>query len=148
MGGLGDHIHKRRPGGLGAYLEPQQSAWPTRPKANAASWYEQLAQALGVPPNISDYRTPEQPILVSAPRRGPSTGPMTLKSQKSDQLEMSDAGGGVGGGGGAGGGGPELCPKMGLSIDGIICLYQCRDGSIIRGKMQAGGYCPWNKMRP
>jgi hypothetical protein len=55
MGGLGDQIHKRRPSGLRDYLEHQSSHAGNRPRANGASWYKQLEQALAAPSGASSY---------------------------------------------------------------------------------------------
>lgn len=46
---------------------------------------------------------------------------------------LEQGGRGGGGGGGGGGGSRRVCQKLdGVSIDGIICLYRCPDGSIRR----------------
>ena len=69
MGGLGDHI-TRLPRGLGEYLEPRQSGQPdTRPRANGASWYEQLAQALADGFGTSHYPSPQAVGLSNRSRR-------------------------------------------------------------------------------
>jgi hypothetical protein len=61
MRGLGDHI-KRLPRGLGEYLDPGQSGQvERRPRANGASWYEQLAWRLADPSGAPRY-PPSKPL--------------------------------------------------------------------------------------
>ena len=126
MGGLGDQIHKRRPSGLGGYLEPRQLAQTdNRPRANGA-WYEQLAQALTARLDPSNYRSPEplsmrlgsgnqadvnnSPLPYVDPKRLRPLGPMSVPSRPGRQSFVENC---------------HLKQEFPSPDGGRICIYEC-----------------------
>ena len=151
MGGLGDQIHQRRPRGLGEYRELLQSSQSdNRPRANGASWYEQLARALAdgfgtthhPPSKPSDMRagrsqradakdSPALPYV--GPKRLRPLGPMSVPSTPGRQSFVENC---------------HLKQEFPSPDGGRICIYECPYTSDHIHHTGFGESCPPSMQKP